>query len=359
MSTIDKDLEKFVRHGLSLEYPLAKQTDYITHNSNFFVCNSGTTPVIDKQHYSLRIWGDAVQQEISLSYDELAKLPQRTVPALIECAGNHRSFFNDVDGKAIETPPGTEELIWSTGAIGMAVWEGVALSDVLKLAGVDDTAFHVCPQGSETDSCEGDVRIPMPIEKAMDKDTLLALRMNGEVLPADHGFPVRVLVPGWIGAYSVKWVNDIEVSSSPIWVRRNTTSYVLKGYEWPASEYEPSMGKPLSKQNIKSALALPYPATLTADTHHLFGFARSPGSPIAQVLWSDDNARTWREATLSGDNEPYGWVKFSFDWNACVGQQHIITKAIDVSGNSQPEKVPFNAAGYLYNAIYPHPITVE
>jgi sulfane dehydrogenase subunit SoxC len=359
MHTRAKDLSKFITHGLSLESPLEYQTDYLTPNEHFFVCNSGSTPQIDIQEYSLRIWGDGIYEELVLSYEQLLAMPQRTVPAIIECAGNHRLFFEEIDGRPIETPPGTEKLIWSTGAIGMAEWTGVPFVDVLKLAGIRPEAIQLCARGGETDSCEGEVRIPMPIDKAMDKDTLLALYMNGKPLPADHGFPVRVLVPGWIGAYSIKWLQDIEVSSQPIWVKRNTTSYVMKGDQWPVAQYAPSQGRPLTQQNIKSALALPYPANLAPGVHTIHGYAHSPGSAIRKVLWRNSSSKTWQEARLGIQNERYGWVRFKFEWEALPGDGHILTKAIDHLGESQPRTVEFNTAGYLYNAVYPHPIFVS
>ena len=133
----------------------------------------------------------------------------------------------------------------------------------------------------------------MPMEKALDSDTLLALRMNSQSLTVEHGHPVRVLVPGWIGAYSIKWVQNIEVSCKNIWVRRNTESYVMMGDAWPAKQYAPSMGMPLTSLNIKSALALPRPAQLDSALHRLHGYARSPGYKIAGVEWSDDNGQTW------------------------------------------------------------------
>lgn len=354
-----KDISKFVTHGFSLESPLENQNDYLTPNEQFFVCNSGTTPQIDEQHYSLKIWGDGITEELRLSYEQLLSMPHHTVAAIIECAGNHRLFFEEVDGTPIETPAGTEKLIWSTGAIGMAEWTGVPLTDVLTLAGVQAQAIQVCARGGETDSCEGEVRIPMPIDKAMDKDTLLVISMNGKPLPADHGFPVRVLVPGWIGAYSVKWLQDIQVSTQPIWVKRNTTSYVMKGDPWPADQYAPSLGKPLTTQNIKTALALPYPAKLLSGTHMLHGYAHSPGCSIQHVLWRDSRTHTWQEASLGTQNERYGWVRFEFEWQALPGEHHISTKGIDSNGIIQPEAVEFNAAGYLYNAVYPHPLTVS
>lgn len=354
-----KNTAVMVQHGTSLELPLEYQQDYLTPVDQFFVCNSGTAPEISTEDYALRVQGDGVDREVTLSYADLQSMQQHTVAAVIECAGNHRSLFHEIDGKRIETPAGTAELIWSTGAVGMASWEGVRLSDVLRKAGLKKRAGYVCATGSEQDSVEGSVRMSMPIDKALDEHTLLALQMNSKPLTADHGHPVRVLVPGWIGAYSIKWVQDIEVSCEPIWVRRNTESYVMMGDSWPAEQYKPSKGKPVTRLNIKSALALPHPAQLAPGSHRLFGYARSPGQRIASVLWSDDLGQTWSDAKLVGDNEIYGWVRFEIDWHVRAGKQRIMTRAIDESGERQPDKVPFNTAGYLYNAVYPHPIVVK
>lgn len=358
MGSSAKDMAVMIQHGNSLELPLEYQQDYLTPVNRFFVCNSGTSPTLTTQDYALRIRGDGVDREIVLRFSDLQSMQQRSVPAIIECAGNHRALFHEVDGRQIVTPPGTAELIWSTGAVGMAEWSGVPLGDVLRLAGVKDEAVHVCATGSETDSLEGSVRMPMPIEKALDKDTLLALHMNSHPLSLDHGYPVRVLVPGWIGAYSIKWVQDVEVSCRKIWVRRNTESYVMMGDQWPPEQFVPSKGKPLTRLNIKSALALPRSVRLASGNHRLKGYARSPGRKIAAVDWSDDSGHSWHSAELIGSNEIYGWVQFVFDWQARPGKQHIMTRATDVSGQVQPDQVPFNTAGYLYNAVHPHPIDV-
>lgn len=343
----------------SLEPPLAHQDGYLTPVERFFVCNSGSTPRIDVDDYWLKIAGQGVSNELALTYDDLRHMPQRTVPAVLECAGNHRSMFRDVLGCELDKRPQVVETMWTTGAIGMAEWRGVQLAYVLQKAGIKSEAYHVCPKGSETDSREGVVQVPMPVSKAMDADTILALEMNGKPLPPDHGYPVRVIVPGWVGAYSVKWVREIEVSIEHLWVTRNTEFYVMMGDAWPRNEYAPAKGAPITEQSIKSALALPLPATLPRGRNIVHGYARSPGSPIKQVHWSADGGVIWHEATLSGPNEKYGWVRFYFEWNASAGSYTLMTSATDREGRSQPFSVPFNTGGYLFNAVHPHPVTVE
>jgi len=199
-----KNTAGFVIKNRSLEQPLHQQHTYLTPTDQFFVCNSGTTPQIAAEDYRLTIRGDAASTEISLSLADLQALPQRTVPAIIECAGNHRVLFEDVMGEQLNKRPDVIELKWGLGAVGMAEWRGVPLRLLLDRAGITDAAYHVCFTGGEADSRDGEVKVPIPVAKAMDVDTIIALEMNGAPLPLDHGFPARANVPGSIGTCSVK-----------------------------------------------------------------------------------------------------------------------------------------------------------
>ena len=337
----------------SLEAPLDAQDGYLTPNERFFVCNSGTTPIVDAERHIVRVQGDGVANELELSIADLEAMPQRTVAVVLECAGNHRFLFREVAGETLDKRPQVTELMWGLGAVGMAQWRGVPLRHILGLAGLDPEAVHVCPRGAEIDSREGEIRMPVPVSKAMDPDTILALEMNGEPLPPDHGFPVRMIVPGWIGAYSVKWVREIEVSRNHLKVMRNTEFYVLRGNGWPAG------GVLITELNLKSSLALAWPARLAAGDHILHGYARGSTAPIDSVHWSDDKGSTWQVAELTGPDEPYGWVRFQFRWRAVAGHYTLMTRATDRHGKTQPASVPFNDGGYLYNAVHPHPVTVE
>ncbi|MEM7240356.1 MAG: molybdopterin-dependent oxidoreductase, partial [Pseudomonadota bacterium] len=191
---------------------------------------------------------------------------------------------------------------------------------------------------------ECDIEIPMPVEKALDPDTILALEMNGAPLPADHGYPVRMVVPGWIGTYWVKWVGWLTVSRAEIRNYRTDEYYVIGG-------------KTVTQQNIKSALSLPWPAEVPAGPRHFHGFARCPGQMIERVEWSVDDL-PWREAEILSPNTRWGWVRFGFDWEAAPGMHHIRTRATDTAGQAQPDCVPFNPGTMLYNAIIPHPVAV-
>ena len=347
-----KDPGPFIRHpGGVLESRLELQHGLITPNRLFFVRNNSDTAThIDTASWRLRVEGDGVANPLELSYDDIRALPARSLTCYLECAGNHRSMFELLQGR--ETL-GTQ---WGTGAVGNAEWTGAALRDVLLAAGITAEAVSVLLVGLDSEAPEGGFRRVLPVRKALHPDTLLAYGMNGEDLPRDHGYPLRAVVPGWVGSSSIKWLGRIVVANEQLWTRNNTTSYVLIGGDYPAEP--PAEGQPLNAQTVKSALALPWPAELPAGLHVLRGYAHSPGGPIAAVQWSPDGGTTWRDAALTTLQPQYSWVQFAFDWRATRGLHTLTTRATDAAGNTQPERVPFNAKGYVFNQPLPHPVRV-
>ena len=323
----------------------------ITPARYFFVRNNSSSPELDASTWRLIIEGDAVDRPLELDYKDLLQLPARVLLCYLECAGNHRAMFDLVQGRPAA---GTQ---WRTGAVGNGEWVGASLRDVLTLAGIKDSAASVLLVGLDTESPEGGFQRALPAEKAMHPDTLLAYSLNGEPLPKDHGYPVRALVPGWVGSSSIKWLGRIAVSSQQHWTRNNTSSYVLIGDEYPP-EGE-AKGSAVGTQTIKSALALPWPAQLSAGQHRLHGFAHSPHGPVARVEWSLDSGASWEEAELTGPGVQYSWSRFEFSWTAGPGEHVIMTRATDAAGNSQPDRVPFNEKGYLFNQPLPHPLRVS
>ena len=344
-----KDPSRFIRHGTNLETRLEDLDGLLTPNDLFFVRNHAPTPLIDPESYSLRVGGPGAQAETRLSLDYLRSLPRHTLISYLECAGNWRGFFQRITG---QTASGSQ---WGTGAVGCAEWSGPRLADVLALAGVRDDAVDVNVIGLD----EAEWARPMPLAKALDPNTILALTMNGAPLPPDHGFPVRVIVPGWVGSSSVKWVGRIEVATEKVWVRANTTSYVLVGEDWPADRYAPADGAPITTGAVKSALALPYPAELPQGPQRLRGFAYSPEGAVARVEWSADDG-PWAPARMIGSPEalPLAWARFEFEWEATPGSHVIRTRATDAAGNTQPLEGVYNAKGYLLNVALPHPVEV-
>ncbi len=346
-----KDPAPFIqREDKGLEARLEAMQGMITPNRLFFVRNNSASMSLDTADWQLTVEGDAVDDPLELTYENIMSLPSRTLISYLECAGNHRAMFDVVKG---QKSSGTQ---WMTGAIGNGEWVGVALRDVLTLAGIHASAVSVLLVGLDEESPEDGFRYVLPVEKAMHPDTLLAYALNGETLPKDHGFPLRALVPGWVGSANIKWLGRIVVSSEQMWTRNNTTSYTLIGDDYPP-EGE-SLGRPVTEQVIKSALALPWPAELSAGRHRIHGYAHSPGGPISRVQWSSDSGVTWEDAELSGSQPDYSWARFEFVWDADAGDRAIMTRATDVEGNTQPDEVPFNEKGYLFNQPLPHPIRV-
>ena len=348
-----KDTTPFVVHddGKSLEARLEHMEGLITPNHLFFVRNNSVSLDMDVANWRLSVTGDAVTNPLELSYDDIRNLPRRTLVSYLECAGNQRAMFDLVKGRAAA---GTQ---WRTGGVGNGEWGGVALGEVLKLAGITERAVSVLLIGQDTESPEAGFRRVIPVEKALHPDTLLAYALNGGALPKDHGFPLRALVPGWVGSTSVKWLGRIVVSSERLWTRNNTTSYVLIGDDYPP-EGE-ALGRVVTTQVIKSALALPWPAELRAGLHRIRGYAHSPAGPLRQVEWSLDSGQTWRDATVRPPQVQYSWAGFEFVWDAQPGEYTVMTRATDAAGNTQPRAVPFNEKGYLFNQPLPHPIRVR
>jgi DMSO/TMAO reductase YedYZ molybdopterin-dependent catalytic subunit len=287
------------------------------------------------------VTGPGITRPARLTYDDLRRLPSVTVTCALECAGNGRGFLGERDGRVAPGAP------WALGGIGVAEWTGVRLSEILKRAGVRSRALEVMPIGLDDRA----VRRPLPLAKAMEDDTILAYGMNGATLPADHGYPARVVVPGWAGIASIKWVGRIEVSDKPLSSPWNTEQYVLRepGKSGPAP--------PVAEQVVKSALELPWPATLEVGPNTLRGRSWSGTGAIARVEWSVDGG-PWRPARLVPPNLPRAWVRWTLRWDAARGNHEIRVRAMDDQMHVQPESSPWNELGYLNGAILAHPVLV-
>ena len=336
----------FIDHGINQETRLETLRGYLTPASHFFIRSHAGTPALDTRTWRLRVEGNGIERPLELAFDELLQLPSRSVIAFVECAGNGRGFFKEVMGKVAS---GTQ---WHLGGIGVAEWTGVPLGAVLELARVKRDLprdiLNVLIEG--LDSVK--VNRPISLDKAFEDDTLLAYAFNGEPVPPDHGFPVRAIVPGWVGISNVKWVGRIEVRDSAIEVPTTTKTYVLDGPDYPS--------KPVLRlQTMKSAVALPWPAVLPAGRHLVRGFAWSPVGRIARVDYSVDGGARWQPAALREPSIARAWTRWDFVWDARPGDHVILTRATDDRGNTQPDRIPWNAQGYGYNVPVPHPVKVS
>lgn len=335
--------ELFIDHGSNREmrWEAMAGQGYHTPNHLFYVRNHTSTPHLDRAGWRLRIEGSGVRRPLELTYHDLVAMPSNTETRFLECAGNGRSQFAEAQGRPAAGTP------WHLGAIGVAEWEGVALWRVLERAGVKPTAVDVMPEGLDSRR----VRRPLPITKALADDTLLVYGMNGQPLPEDHGFPVRLLVPGWVGVASVKWVGRIEVSETPLYSPWNTDSYVMIGDAYPDRPV-------LTTQQVKSAFELPWAGEIPAGPRLLTGRSWSAHGRISQVEISTDGGTRWRRATLCRRNLPQAWAQWEIPWNPAADSYRLRARATDSAGNTQPDTVPYNEQGYLYGAIIDHPITV-
>ncbi|MGW2171827.1 sulfite oxidase [Streptomyces sp. NPDC001705] len=348
--------ELFTVRGTNAETRFAALagTGYHTPNDRFFVRNHTSTPVLPAADWALTVHGDGLTRDrtVDFSLADLRKLPSVTHSAFVECAGNGRSLFTGQQGQTVS---GTS---WTLGAIGVARWRGVRLADVLRRAGLSRRAVDVMPRGLDADYVTADgadlgrVRRPLPLSKALG-DVLLAYEMNGEPLPPDHGHPVRVLVPSWIGIASIKWVGDIEVSAEPLYSPWNTDFYRLFGDAYPDGGTAPLTG-----QTVKSAWELDAGANLAAGTsHRLTGRSWSGAGGVVRVDVSTDGGGTWNRARLHDAPRRDGWVRWSTRWRpAAPGPYTLLARATDSAGRTQPDATVHNTQGYLFDAVVRHPV---
>ncbi|MFJ3669537.1 sulfite oxidase [Streptomyces sp. NPDC090106] len=346
----------FTVRGTNAETRFASLADTGHHTpvDRFFVRNHTSTPVIDADDWTLTVHGDGLVHAdgVRFGLDDLKRLPPVTRTAFVECAGNGRSLFTTQQG---QTVTGTA---WTLGAIGTARWRGARLADVLRRAGLSRSAVDVMPRGLDPDYVTADgtnlgrVRRPLPLSKALD-DVLLAYEMNGEPLPYDHGHPVRLVVPSWIGIASIKWVGDIEVSAQPLYSPWNTDFYRLFGDAHPAGG-----SAPLTRQTVKSAWELPWGADLAADrAHRLTGRSWSGAGAVVRVDVSTDGGTRWHRARLHDTPRRHDWVRWSTDWRPpAPGAHHLLARATDSAGRTQPEVTVPNTQGYLFDAVVRHPV---
>lgn len=363
---------------------------YITPVSQFYIRNAYPTPRpeidprVDPRHWRLKIHGDAVERELTLTYDDLLKMPSRSIMSVMQCAGNGRSLFWEQEDFLIE-PRRVSGNGWGLGGVGMAEWQYVPINYILEQVGLKKNAkamlFWSGVDGKAPNT-ESDTGRPIPISEALERgnDIGLAFKMNGMPLPADHGAPVRALVPGWCGGASTKWLTEIKIASHDFWARLNTTDHTMIGPDYPPPVASPGdefrfirpdqlLGQPVTWQPARSTIAVPlalskqpdipsnYPLDrgelpiLKAGQQTMRGYAWAPQSGVRRIDVRV-NGGSWFEARII-DAQPnrYTWVRFEFPINPMGGDMTIETRTTDNAGNSQPTTVPFNKGGYNFGAI--------
>lgn len=340
------------KQPVNLEMPFRTLDGFITPNQRFYVRCHFPVPTIDLKAWRLTIEG-AVAKPFALGYAQLLRMQSRTVSATLECAGNSRAFLQ----------PRVKGVQWELGAVGNAAWTGVPLTAVLERAQMQASAMDVIFEGTDQGEIEesphpaGRIHYArsIPRGKAL-ADVLLAYQMNGEALSPAHGFPVRVIVPGWYGMASVKWLARIVVSDRPFPGYFQSIHYAY----WERRGGLPAL-VPITELQVKAEIARPHRDEVmpAGAKYRLHGAAWTSDAGIAQVDISDDRGATWRPAKLLGKSVPNAWQRWEHEWQtpAVPGQRTLLARATDSRGRQQPDQHEPDFGGYLVNHCLP--ITVE
>jgi sulfite oxidase len=324
---------------------------WLTPTDKFYVRSHAPVPQIDTNAFRLNIEG-LVERPLSISLHELnSEFKQHSVTCTLTCAGNRRTEHSLI--KPVKGVP------WQAGAIGNAKWAGSRLSDLLKKAGIKSAAKHVWFEGLDQIKRSSGI-IPfggsIPIEKALgDTDSmlgaLLTTHMNGQPLNGDHGAPLRMVVPGYIGARSVKWLGKIVVSDrpSPNHYVANAYKLVTQGDKLEWSEQGPIYRMPLNSVICTTSANAVTKNGKIAVTGYALPQGR-PGTNISKVEVSANNGKTWTRAKIQSPAQEYCWVLWSADLAISSATNEVLVRATDSSGKRQPEHPEWNMKGYLFNA---------
>ena len=382
------DLNPFNQGGAYWNY-----NTFITPIDQFFIRNEFATPRaehdarVDPRHWKLTIHGNAIERPLIITYDDLMKMPSRHIISTMECAGNGRSLFWEQQNM-VSDPQKVGGTGWGLGGIGQAEWQYVPMSHILSLVGLKKDARQVLfwsgvDNKQNKPGADGDRGRPLDVSvlRAMADSIGLAFKMNGMSLPADHGGPVRALVPGYCGAASTKWLTEIKIANHNFWVPLNSTAHVKIGPAYPPPKPAPGdefrggiqpdgiLGQPVAWSPPKSLITVPlvlekqpkhphnYPLLpgelpkLTVGNQMIRGYAWAPQNGVASVEYRIDGG-PWDDARILAPNMGrFTWVRFDFPWDAKAGRHLIETRVNDRKGYEQPESVPYNQGGFDFNAV--------
>jgi len=329
---------------IDLETPVEYFNTWLTPVPRFFVRNHMHEPSeLTADDWRLAVLGE-IEKPLTLTLTDVAKLESHAVVNTLECAGNGRSLHRP-------QVPGVQ---WGKGAVSTARFSGPRLRDILQRAGVKPAGKHVMFRG--LDEVPG--KVPpfirsIPIEKALDSDTLIATHMNGAPLTKHHGFPARALVPGWIGAASCKWLTEIKVLESEF-----SGNFMSPGYRFPnqpakpGDAVKPEDTHPLTALNVKSVISSPLDsARVKPGKIAIQGAAWAGEADIAKVEISTDGGASWNTAALGHDQARYAWRLWRYEWKAKPGDYSVLSRATDTKGRVQPDTAEWNPSGYLFNAV--------
>lgn len=348
------DITVLESHPFNGEFAAHLLDSEVTSNDRHFVRNNGTPSERslkkDKQGWRLKVDGE-VHKQLDLSMEDLQRFTKVDMNVVVECAGNGRGLFD----------PPVRGGPWTRGAVGCARWTGVRLKDVLSAAGVKDSAVYTAHYGEDVPIAGEPFSRGIPLSKAMDPNTLIAYQMNGKDIPALNGYPVRLIVPGWVGSSMQKWLNRI-------WIRNQVhDSKAMGAYRMPVFPVTP--GEKVDDKDtdvvtawhIKSMITRPQEGAKfkLSDTVKVRGHAWAGEDRVNSVLVSTNYGMDWLRANLREPANRYAWATWDIDLQFPTrGYYEIWVRAFDSQNRTQPFKQPWNPKGYLGNLVHRVPITV-
>jgi len=332
---------------LNLELPFPTLAERVVPTNRFYVRSHFPIPAVEVASWKLSIEG-GVGKELQISYEELRSLPATTLIATLECAGNGRARL----------APKAKGLLWEQGAVGNATWTGVPLSVLLERAGVLPDAVEIIFEGADQGTVTDEPKAPgtisyarsLPLAKARQPEVLVAYLMNDQPLTPEHGFPVRLVVPGWYGMASVKWLHKITVSAAPYAGYWQTLEYAY----WQRTHGLPTL-TPVTEMLVKAEIARPAlrEAVPAGQPYRVFGAAWTGESEVTGVEVSTDAGHTWHAAQLLDEAVPFAWRLWEFTWTppTAPGRHTLQARATDRAGHCQPTNHDPDRRNYMITKI--------
>ena len=319
--------------------------EYVTPTELHYIRDHGPVPAIDLDDYLLIVDG-LVRQPMSLSLAELKdRFARHEITATLQCAGNRRDELDRIR-------PFVNEVMWSGDAIGTAAWAGTPLAEVVRAAEPEVTATHVWFEGLD-EARVGDASTPfgasVALARALAPDVLLAYEMNGEPLPDGHGAPLRVVVPGAIGARSVKWLGRVTLAD-----HESDNHFQRRSYR--------QGGNAIEESPLNSYIASVRDGELVAGgAVRISGYATAAGTWVLQGVQVRLDDEAWSEGAFLDTPEPGVWSRWEAEMNLQPGLRKLSVRAHDSSGGSQPQSLEeaWNERGYLNNAVHSVEVRVE
>ena len=316
-------------------------------------------PVVPTDQWELKVHGQ-VKNELTLNFDQLRRFPGRSVRTVMECSGSDATFFEYFKDEGPK-PSRTQECM----ILSASEWTGVPLAAVLNAAGLDDKSLYVRAIGNDegvpATAAEGTLPFyydkGLPVQKALHPDTILAYAQNGQLLEHLHGAPVRLLVPGWSGNWSVKWITDLEIMDHmpECW-------YHYEFYYYGNSVDDPNK-ELITTLGVKSIVTQPNDdvENMPKGTHMIRGYAWSGAGAISEVDVSTDGGDTWHSAHIEAPrHDQFMWVRWSYRWDANKsGDYTIMSRASDDVGRVQSREPRYNNMRKNFSAIVGYPVTVK